>query len=70
MLGGLERAAAERGWTTLRRETDPLQPEAIALCSGAGYRPIEAFGAYLGDPDAEHSLFFERATGPDLSPGR
>jgi hypothetical protein len=34
------------GWTTLRLETGPRQPEAIALDTGAGYRPIEAFGAY------------------------
>jgi hypothetical protein len=29
----------------------------------AGYAPIEAFGAYVGDPDAEDSLFFERVLG-------
>jgi GNAT superfamily N-acetyltransferase len=61
VLGALEEAARGRGWTTLRLETGPLQPEAIGLNSSAGYRPIEAFGAYAGDPDAEESLFFERA---------
>jgi hypothetical protein len=25
--------------------------------------PIAAFGAYVGDPDAEESLFFERVLG-------
>jgi GNAT superfamily N-acetyltransferase len=60
VLRALEDAAAGRGWTTLRLETGPLQPEAIGLYTSAGYRPIEAFGAYVGDPDAEHSLFFER----------
>jgi GNAT superfamily N-acetyltransferase len=60
MLAALEDAARDRGWTTLRLETGPLQPEAVALYSGAGYRPISAFGAYVGDPDAEDSLFFER----------
>ena len=60
VLGALEEAARERGWTTLRLETGPLQPEAIGLYTSGGYRPIEAFGAYVGDPDAEHSLFFER----------
>ncbi|MGY1916907.1 hypothetical protein [Blastococcus sp. SYSU DS0973] len=60
VLAGLEDAARARGWTTLRLETGPRQPEAIALYSGAGYRPIGAFGHYVGDPDAEHSLFFER----------
>jgi GNAT superfamily N-acetyltransferase len=60
VLAALEDAAGERGWTTLRLETGPLQPEAIGLYSGAGYRPIGAFGAYVGDPDADDSLFFER----------
>ena len=60
VLGALENAARERGWTTLRLETGPRQPEAIGLYSGAGYLPIEAFGAYVGDPDAADSLFFER----------
>jgi GNAT superfamily N-acetyltransferase len=60
VLAALEDAARERGWTTLRLETGPLQPEAVGLYSGAGYRPIAAFGAYVGDPDAEDSLFFER----------
>lgn len=61
VLGALEDAAREHGWTTLRLETGPRQPEAIGLYSSAGYGPIEAFGAYVGDPDAEGSLFFERA---------
>jgi GNAT superfamily N-acetyltransferase len=60
VLAALEDAARERGWTTLRLETGPRQPEAIALYSGAGYRPTGAFGAYAGDPDATGSLFFER----------
>ena len=80
VLAGLERAAVERGWTTLRLETGPMQPEAIGLYTGAGYRPIEAFGAYVDDPDATDSLFFERtvgdtgpaalATEPDRLPAR
>jgi hypothetical protein len=53
-------AARDRGWTTLRLETGARQPEAVGLYSGAGYRPIGAFGAYVGAPDAEDSLFFER----------
>ena len=60
VLAALEDAARERGWTTLRLETGPRQPEAIALYSGAGYRPTGAFGAYDGDPDATGSLYFER----------
>jgi len=60
VLGALEAAARANGWTTLRLETGPRQPEAIGLYVSAGYSPIPAFGAYVGDPDAEHSLFFER----------
>ena len=65
LLAGLEDAAAARGWTTLRLETGPRQPEAIGLYERAGYRPIPAFGAYVGAPDAEDSLFYERVL--DLS---
>jgi GNAT superfamily N-acetyltransferase len=64
VLAGLEAAARERGWTTLRLETGPRQPEAMGLYSQAGYRPIEAFGAYVDAPDAEDSLFFERFLDP------
>ncbi|MGY1832724.1 GNAT family N-acetyltransferase [Geodermatophilus sp. SYSU D01180] len=60
VLAGLEAAARERGWTTLRLETGPRQPEAIALYEGAGYRPIPAFGAYVDSPDAGCSLYYER----------
>ena len=60
LLAALEGEALDRGWTTLRLETGPRQPEAIALYSGAGYRSIAAFGAYAGAPDAADSLFFER----------
>ena len=42
VLAGLEDAARSRGWTLLRLETGPRQPEAIALYEGAGYRPIPA----------------------------
>jgi GNAT superfamily N-acetyltransferase len=58
LLAALHEAARERGWTTLRLETGPRQPEAVGLYTGAGYRPIGAFGAYVGDPDAGDSLFF------------
>jgi GNAT superfamily N-acetyltransferase len=58
VLTGLEAAARDRGWTTLRLETGPRQPEAIALYEGAGYRPIAAFGPYADD--ADDSLFYER----------
>lgn len=60
VLAGLEEAARGRGWTTLRLETGPRQPEAVGLYLSAGFRPIRAFGDYVGAPDAEDSLFFER----------
>ena len=41
-----------------------LGREAIGLYTRAGYRPIEAFGAYVEAPDAEDSLFFERTLDP------
>jgi GNAT superfamily N-acetyltransferase len=62
VLAGLEAAARDRGWTTLRLETGPRQPEAVALYEGAGYRPIAAFGPYADD--ADDSLFYERVIDP------
>ncbi|PZU47790.1 MAG: GNAT family N-acetyltransferase [Arsenicicoccus sp.] len=63
VLAGLEDGARSRGWAVLRLETGPLQPEAIGLYTGAGYRSIDAFGGYAGDPDAAGSLFFEKDLG-------
>ena len=60
VLRGLEDAARARGWTTLRLETGPRQPEAVGLYTGSGYRPIGPFGPYREDPAAADSLFFER----------
>jgi GNAT superfamily N-acetyltransferase len=65
VLTALEDVARERGWTTLRLETGPRQPEAIGLYTAAGYRPIDAFGAYAGHPDADESLYFERVLDTD-----
>lgn len=65
LLAALEAEALARGWTTLRLETGPRQPEAIALYTRAGYRPIEAFGVYEGAADAGDSLFFERVLTAD-----
>ena len=59
VLAGLEAEALARGWTTLRLETGPAQPEAVALYTAAGYRPTRAFGHYVGDRD-DWSLYFER----------
>ena len=63
LLACLEGAAQDRGWTTLRLETGPRQPEAIALYEGAGYEPIVPFGAYAGADDGD-SLFYERVLDP------
>ena len=60
LLAGLEDAARQRGWSTLRLETGPRQPEAIGLYERAGYRPIAAFGAYVGAAHTEDSLYYER----------
>lgn len=60
VLAALEEAARERGWTTLRLETGPLQTAAVGLYASAGYRRIGAFGGYAGDPKAADSIFFER----------
>jgi GNAT superfamily N-acetyltransferase len=59
LLTALESEARGRGWTTLRLETGPEQPEAVALYTGAGYRPTGAFGHYVR-PGADWSLYFER----------
>ena len=64
VLAGIEDAARDRGWTTLRLETGPRQPEAVGLYLSAGYRPIAAFGGYVGAPDAEDSLFYEHVLAP------
>jgi GNAT superfamily N-acetyltransferase len=61
VLAALEDAARRRGWTTLRLETGPRQPEAVGLYRSAGYRPVPAFGAYA--EGADDSLFFERLLG-------
>ncbi|MGY1592036.1 GNAT family N-acetyltransferase [Geodermatophilus sp. SYSU D00708] len=64
VLAALEAAALERGWTTLRLETGPRQPEAVGLYESAGYRAIPAFGGYVDEPDAGCSLYYERVLGP------
>jgi len=60
VLAGLEAEALARGWTTLRLETGPRQPEAVGLYTRAGYRPTSAFGHYVRD-DQDWSLYFERS---------
>jgi GNAT superfamily N-acetyltransferase len=62
VLAGLEDLARAHGWTTLRLELGPAQPEAVALYTRAGYRRTGAFGHYVGDRD-DWSLYFERDLG-------
>jgi len=58
LLRSLEEAARARGWTTLRLETGPAQPEAIRFYEREGYRSIPLYGAYVG---SDLSLCYERA---------
>ena len=46
VLTGLEDAARAAGYSTLLLETGPVQPEAIALYTARGYRPIPVYGRY------------------------
>jgi GNAT superfamily N-acetyltransferase len=58
ILTRLEEAAAARGYRTIRLETGDGQPEAIALYSSAGYRPIPCYGEYAAHPS---SCCFEKS---------
>jgi GNAT superfamily N-acetyltransferase len=58
LLRALEDSARERGWTTLRLETGPAQPDAIRFYEREGYRQIPLFGAYIG---SDMSVCYERA---------
>jgi putative acetyltransferase len=50
ILVALEDEARRRGFGSAVLETGTRQPEAIALYRRHGYRPIECFGAYAGNP--------------------
>lgn len=52
MLLFLEAKALAAGYREIRLETGIKQPEAIALYVKHGYRPIDLFGPYIGDPDS------------------
>lgn len=52
MLAELEARAAAAGCGEIVLETGIKQPEAIALYEKHGYRPIDLFGPYIGDPDS------------------
>lgn len=52
LLTALEQTAAELGATRLVLETGNRQAAALALYTGAGYRPIPCFGAYARSPSS------------------
>lgn len=54
MVALLERDAAAAGRARLILETGTEQPEALALYASLGYRPVEPFGHYAGEPGARH----------------
>jgi GNAT superfamily N-acetyltransferase len=57
VLRALEEDARARGWTTLRLETGPAQPDAIRFYEREGYRQIPLYGAYI---DSDLSVCYER----------
>ena len=58
VLRALESAALSHGWTTLRLETGPAQPDAMRFYEREGYREIPLFGPYAG---SSLSVCYERA---------
>jgi choline dehydrogenase len=58
ILGALERVARAEGIGTLRLETGPSQPEAVALYRRFGYRERGPFGEYRDDP---FCIFMEKS---------
>lgn len=61
ILERLEAHAQSRGFTVIRLETGPLQPEALGLYRASGYREIPHFADY--DPGDPNSLCFEKRLG-------
>ncbi|GIE27723.1 N-acetyltransferase [Actinoplanes italicus] len=57
ILRALESAAVERGWTTIRLETGPAQPDAMRFYEREGYHEIPLFGPYTG---SDVSVCYER----------
>ena len=65
LIQEIEKAAVNFKYATIRLETGNRQPRAIALYEACGYRQIEAFGPYVGDPT---SICFEKQLpGPERS---
>jgi GNAT superfamily N-acetyltransferase len=60
LLSSSERAAQELGYRELWLETGLRQPEAVALYTSAGYRPVARFGQFRDEAD---SVYLGRALG-------
>ncbi|WP_282939359.1 GNAT family N-acetyltransferase [Paenibacillus sp. RC67] len=52
ILSWLEQEAQQAGYSTLRLETGPEQPESIALYEKCGFYHIEPFGEYVHCPSS------------------
>jgi ribosomal protein S18 acetylase RimI-like enzyme len=50
VLAELERSAAAAGRRRMVLETGDRQPEAVALYTSSGYRPVPTFGSYRTEP--------------------
>ncbi|MCU1627697.1 MAG: family acetyltransferase [Pseudonocardia sp.] len=61
VAAALEAEALTWGWTHLRVGTGTLQPDAIAFYERHGYRRIENYGPYVGEP---LSVCYERPLAP------
>ncbi len=61
IMAMLEDQGLRNGFTTLRLETGPEQPESVALYESLGYRKIPAFGEYVSDP---YSICYEKGLSP------
>jgi GNAT superfamily N-acetyltransferase len=59
ILDALEIVARDHGYTWLKLETGPAQPEAQSLYEGRGYRSIPTYGRY------EQARAFEYRLGPE-----
>jgi uncharacterized protein YndB with AHSA1/START domain len=56
VLDGLEDVARDRGYSYLRLETGPAQPEARSMYESRGYRRIPNYGRYEQATAFEHQL--------------
>lgn len=59
ILAYLEKKAKDRGFSTIKLETGPKQPEAINLYRKFGYYEIPLFGEYVAD-SCEYSVCMEK----------